>query len=209
MNINVVDTKGKKVEELTLSDAVFGIEPNEEAVSQYLRVYRANQRQGTSSTKTRGEVSGGGIKPWRQKGTGRARVGSSRVPLWRHGGVSHGPKPRVWSLSLPARIRRLAIVSALSAAAKGNKMTVLDSLKFVAPKTKDMHETFKNLGVKGRTLLVLNEADQNIIKSARNIKDVETTISGTLNAYDLIRARNIVFLKDAVLSIEDKYKGQK
>jgi large subunit ribosomal protein L4 len=207
MIVNVVDTKGKKVEELTLSDEVFGVELNKEVLAQYLRVFHNNQRQGTSSTKTRGDVSGGGIKPWRQKGTGRARVGSSRVPVWRHGGIAHGPQPRDWSLSLPKKIKRLAIVSALSEAARKNKMTVLSSLEFDTPKTKEMSETLKNLGLNGRILLVLNEADQKIIKSARNIKDVETTIAGTLNAYDLMRARNIIFLKDAVLNIENKYKG--
>jgi large subunit ribosomal protein L4 len=208
MKVKVLDKKGNTVEELTLDKSVFNIEPNEAVVLQYLRVYQANQRQGTSSAKTRGEVSGGGAKPWRQKGTGRARVGSTRNPLWRHGGVTHGPKPRDWSLDLPKKIKRLAILSALSTSFSNEKVKILDKLEMKEPKTKDMARIMENLKADGKTLLVLNENDHNIIKSAGNIKNLRTAQAGNLNAYDVLSAKNVIFVKDAVLSLEKKYKGK-
>lgn len=208
MKVKVLDTKGNTVEEITLKKEVFGVEPNLEILGQYLRVFRANLRQGTSSTKTRGDVSGGGIKPWRQKGTGRARVGSSRVPLWRHGGISHGPQPKDWSLRFPKKMKRLAIISALSSVAADKKITVLDKISMKTPDTKAMTDILKKLDVAGKILIVLNTPESNTIKSAKNIKGVKTTVTTNLNAYELLNAKNVVFLKDAVESLEKKYASK-
>jgi large subunit ribosomal protein L4 len=208
MKVKVLDTKGNTVEEITLKKEVFGIEPNLEILGQYLRVFKANLRQGTSSTKTRGDVSGGGIKPWRQKGTGRARVGSSRVPLWRHGGISHGPQPHDWSLRFPKKMKRLAIISALSSIAADKKITVLDKISMKTPDTKAMAEILKKIDVAGKILIVLNNPESNTIKSAKNIKGVKTTVTTNLNAYELLNAKNVVFLKDAVESLEKKYASK-
>jgi large subunit ribosomal protein L4 len=208
MKVNVIDIKGNTVEELKLDKSVFGIEPNNPALLQYLRVFNFNQRQGTSAAKTRGEVSGGGAKPWRQKGTGRARVGSTRNPIWRHGGASHGPKPQDWSLKLPKKIKRLAIISAISSAFNDDKAKVLSSLEMKEPKTKELAGVITDLKLNGKTLLVLGKKDANVIKSAENIKGLQTTLAENLNAYELLNARNVVFLKDAVLSLEQKYKGK-
>src|SRR3989344_2069599 len=145
MKIDVLDIKGKKVDEITLKKEIFGIEPNETVLAQYVRVYRTNQRQGTSSTLNRGEVSGGGKKPWKQKGTGRARVGSTRNPIWVHGGVAHGPKPKDWTLKLPKKVKRLALISALSSAVEKKKLTVLDKIEIESPKSKLVSEIVKNL----------------------------------------------------------------
>ncbi len=205
MKVQVLDKKGNKVEEITLKKEVFGIEPNLEVIKQYIRVYRANQRQGTSSTKSRGEVSGGGTKPWRQKGTGRARVGSSRNPLWRHGGVAHGPQPKDWTLTLPKKIKQMAMKSALSILAKENRMTVLDSIDMEMPKTKEILNILENLKLNGKTLIVINGSNPNAVKSARNIKGIKTTEAGTLNAYDILEARNVLFVKDAVKTVQEKY----
>lgn len=208
MKVKVLDTKGNTVEEITLKKEVFGVEPNLEILGQYLRVFRANLRQGTSSTKTRGDVSGGGIKPWRQKGTGRARVGSSRVPLWRHGGISHGPQPKDWSLRFPKKMKRLAIISALSSVAADKKITVLDKISMKTPDTKAMTDILKKLDVAGKILIVLNTPESNTIKSAKNIKGVKTTVTTNLNAYELLNAKNVVFIKDAVESLEKKYASK-
>ncbi|EKE00145.1 MAG: hypothetical protein ACD_22C00084G0003 [uncultured bacterium] len=205
--IDVFDIKGNSVEQMSLSKEVFGIEPNEEALKQYIRVYQNNQRQGTSSTKTRGEVSGGGIKPWKQKGTGRARVGSSRNPIWRHGGISHGPKPKDWSLKLPKQVKRLAILSALSmVATTENKMKVLDKLELKTPKTKTICEMLKKLDLGYKTLIVLGSVNENVMKSIRNIENVSFVNADSLNAYEVMNARKVLFLKDAVKSLEKKYE---
>ncbi len=209
MKIKVQDVKGNTVEEITLKKEVFGIEPHAEVLKQYLRVFLMNKRQGTSKTKTRGDVSGGGIKPWRQKGTGRARVGSSRNPLWRHGGISHGPQPHDWSLKLPKKIKRLAIISALSTVAKQDKIKILD--KFAVektPNTKSVASVIKAFKLEGKTLIVLNSPDANAIKSSANIKNLKTTLASTLNAFDLLNAKNVLFLKDAVDSLEKKYSDK-
>ena len=208
MKIDVFDTTGKKVEEITLKKEVFGIEPNMEILNQYLRVFKMNQRQGTSSTKTRGEVSGGGIKPWKQKGTGRARVGSSRIPIWRHGGVSHGPKPHEWSLNMPKKMRRLAIISALSSLVSGNKMTVLENFNLAESKTKEVKGVVDSLKLSGKTLIVLNSSSDKAVQGAKNIKDLKTAFVGTLNAYELLNAKNVIFVKDAVVTLEGKYASK-
>lgn len=207
MKIDVLDTKGNIVEQMDLNKNVFGIQPNLEVLGQYVRVYLANQRQGTASTLTRGEVSGGGKKPWRQKGTGRARVGSSRNPIWRHGGVSHGPKPKDWGLSLNDRVKKLAIKSALSQKFLDKKITILDSLKFEKPKTKEMISVLNSLKIKGKVLLVLNERDENVVKSIANIPDLAYTLAQRLNAYEVINASGVLFLKDAVLKLEERFKN--
>jgi len=207
MKIDVLDTKGNIVEQMDLNKDVFGIKPNLEVLAQYVRVYLANQRQGTSSTLTRAEVSGGGKKPWRQKGTGRARVGSSRNPIWRHGGVSHGPKPKDWGLSLNDRVKKLAIKSALSQKFLDKKITILDSLKFEKPKTREMISVLNNLKTLGKALLVLNERDENIVKSVANIPNLTYTLAQRLNAYEVINANGVLFLKDAVLKLEERFKN--
>jgi large subunit ribosomal protein L4 len=207
MKIDVLDTKGNIVEQMNLNKDVFGIKPNLEVLAQYVRVYLANQRQGTSSTLTRAEVSGGGKKPWRQKGTGRARVGSSRNPIWRHGGVSHGPKPKDWGLSLNDRVKKLAIKSALSQKFLDKKIVILDSLKFEKPKTREMISVLNNLKTLGKALLVLNERDENIVKSVANIPGLTYTLAQRLNAYEVINANGVLFLKDAVLKLEERFKN--
>jgi len=196
-------------EEITLEKGLFDIKPNVEVLAQYLRVYNSNQRQGTHKTKTRGEVSGGGIKPWKQKGTGRARVGSSRNPLWRHGGVAHGPRPQDWSLRLPKKMRRLAILSVMSSLFTANKLTVLDNIKVKEPTTKEIENILKNLKLSGKTLIVLDAPEQDTIKSARNLANVKTTLAGTLNAFELMSSNNVIFLKAALLSVERKYSEKK
>lgn len=206
MKVKVVDTKGNNIEELSISDNVFGIKPNLEVLKQYLRVYLANKRQGTVSTKTKAEVSGGGKKPWAQKGTGRARQGSTRSPQWRHGGVAHGPKPKDWSLELPKKVRKLAIKSALSSVFEDKQALVIDSLKMDKPSTKDFVSIMTNLKLEGKTLFVLPQVDMGIIKSASNIKGVTTVFDGILNAHDLMNKKHVVFIKDALVNLEKKYE---
>lgn len=206
MKIPVVDIKGKQTETLDLNDNVFGIVPNDIVMAQYLRVFLHNKRQGTSATKTRGEVSGGGKKPWKQKGTGRARVGSIRSPLWRHGGIIHGPQPKDWTLSLTKKIKKLALISALSIKSKNNSIIILDKLNFELPKTKQLLEVIDNIkGSSRKTLLVLLDNDLTIRKSASNISNVAPVLVDNLNAYEIMHSEKIIFLKDAVLKINEKY----
>lgn len=208
MKAKVLDIKGNTVEEITLTKGLFDIEPNVAVLAQYLRVYNSNQRQGTSKTKTRGEVSGGGIKPWKQKGTGRARVGSSRNPLWRHGGVAHGPRPQDWSLKLPKKMRRLAILSAISSLFTKEKLIILDQIKVKTPTTKEIEKILINLKLTGKTLIVLDTPEQDTIKSARNLSNVKTTLATTLNAFELMSSKNVIFLKAALLNVERKYTNE-
>ena len=203
MKIDVLDIKGKKVDEITLKKEIFGIEPNETVLAQYVRVYRTNQRQGTSSTLNRGEVSGGGKKPWKQKGTGRARVGSTRNPIW-----VHGPKPKDWTRKLPKKVKRLALISALSSAVEKKKLTVLDKIEIESPKSKLVSEIVKNLDLKGSTLIVLNEKNDNLLLGSRNILGLNPTLLNNLNAYDILNARNVVFMKDAILGVQKKYENK-
>ena len=204
-NVSVFDVNGKKVSDLELADSVFGIEPNTSAMHIAVVNYLANQRQGTQSTLTRSEVSGGGKKPWRQKGTGRARQGSTRSPQWYHGGIAHGPKPRSYRFTINKKVRRLAMKSALSAKVAAEEMIVLDSLKLEAIKTKEVVKVLTALETGKKTLIVLPEKDDVIYRSARNIAGVKVSLVNTLNVYDILNCNSIVVLKDAVTKIEEVY----
>ncbi len=203
--INVVDMAGKVVSELELNDAVFGIEPNKVAMHSAVVNYLANQRQGTQSTLTRTEVSGGGRKPWRQKGTGHARQGSTRSPQWRHGGIALGPKPRSYRISMNKKVRQLAIRSALSSKVQENEMIVVDSITTDEFKTKTMVNMLKAIGAEKKTLIVLDSVDNKVIKSAANIEYVKTTQVNTLNVYDILNCDKFVIVKGAVEKLEEVY----
>ncbi len=203
--IDVYDINGKKVKELELNEAVFGIEPNEAVVHSVLINYLANQRQGTQSTKTRSEVSGGGRKPWRQKGTGRARQGSIRAPQWIKGGIALGPKPRSYKYTVNKKERRLAIKSVLSSKVLENELVVVDSLPLKDIKTKEMVKALSNLKVEGKALLMLPEKNETVQKSARNIKGVKTTLVETINVYDLLKYNKLVVTEDTVKKLEEVY----
>ena len=203
--VDVLDMKGKKVSDIELADSVFGIEPNEAIVHSVLVNYLANQRQGTQSTKTRAEVSGGGRKPWRQKGTGRARQGSIRAPQWVKGGIALGPKPRSYKYTVNKKERRLAIRSVLSSKVLENNLVVLDKAEMKEIKTKEMVKTLANLKVEGKTLILLPERNENVQKSARNINGVKTTLVNTINVYDLLKYNKLVVTVDAVKKLEEVY----
>ena len=204
-NIKVVNKAGEQVSELTLKDEIFAIEPNTSAMHIAVVNYLANQRQGTQSTLTRSEVSGGGKKPWRQKGTGRARQGSTRSPQWYHGGIALGPKPRSYKYTINKKVRRLAMKSALSAKLAADEMIVLDTFALDAVKTKDVATTLKAIDAGKKTLIVLPEKDDVVYKSARNIAGVKVSLVSTLNVYDMLNCSKIVLLKDAVAKIEEVY----
>ena len=204
-NIKVVDMTGKSVGKITLSDAVFGIEPNAVVMHMAVVNYLANQRQGTQSTLTRTEVSGGGKKPWRQKGTGHARQGSTRAPQWRHGGIVHAPKPRDYSYSLNKKVRRLALLSALSDKVATGNMIVLDELKLDGFKTKTVAECLKAIGAAKKTLVVLENNDAYAVKSIANIAGAKSAQVNTINTYDIINADTLVVVKGAVAKIEEVY----
>ncbi|MDD6276140.1 MAG: 50S ribosomal protein L4 [Clostridia bacterium] len=204
-NVSVFDMNGKKVSDLALAESVFGIEPNEAAMHLCVVNYLANQRQGTQSTRTRSEVSGGGKKPWRQKGTGRARQGSTRAPQWTHGGIAHGPKPREYGFSINKKVRRLAMKSAFSSKVSAEELVVLDSLKLDAIKTQNVVKVLSALETGKKVLLVLPEKDDIIYRSARNIAGVKVALVNTLNVYDILNSDTMVVLKDAVAKIEEVY----
>ncbi|HZJ77352.1 MAG TPA: 50S ribosomal protein L4 [Clostridia bacterium] len=204
-NVSVFDTKGKKVSEIELSEGVFGIEPNVSAMHLCVVNYLANQRQGTQSTLTRSEVRGGGRKPWRQKGTGRARQGSTRAPQWTHGGIAHGPKPRDYGFSINKKVRRLALKSALSSKVADEEIIVLDKIALESIKTKEVVNILNALEVGKKTLIVLPEKDEIVYRSARNIVGVKTTLVNTLNIYDILNCDTMIVLKDAVSKIEEVY----
>ena len=203
--INVVDMAGKVVSELELNENVFGIEPNKTAMHSVVVNYLANQRQGTQSTLTRTEVSGGGRKPWRQKGTGHARQGSTRSPQWRHGGIALGPKPRSYRFILNKKVRKLAMLSALSAKVSANEMVVVDAIKTDEFKTKTMVAMLKALEAEKKTLIVLDAVDAKVIKSAANIEGVKTTQYNTLNVYDILTCDKFVIVEGAVKKLEEVY----
>ena len=203
--IDVYNIEGKKVSDIELADSVFGIEPNEKIVHSVLVNYMANQRQGTSNTKTRAEVSGGGRKPWKQKGTGRARQGSIRAPQWFKGGIALGPKPRDYRYTVNKKERRLAIRSVLSSKVLENNLVVVDSLAFNEIKTKNMVNALTNLKVEGKTLIVLPEKNENVQKSARNIEGVKTSLVNTINVYDLLKYNKLVLTVDSVKNLEEVY----
>ena len=203
--ISVFDMTGKQVSETELNDEIFGITPNEGVMHAAVVNYLANQRQGTQSTLTRTEVSGGGRKPWRQKGTGHARQGSTRAPQWVHGGIALGPKPRDYGYSLNKKVKRLAMKSALSVKLQDSNLRVLDSIKMEEFKTKTIVQMLKALNVEGKALIVMPEVDKKVIKSAANIPGVKTTLVNTLNVYDILNYDKFIVVTDAVKKIEEVY----
>ena len=204
-NYSVFDKTGKKVSDIALSDAIFAITPNASAMHLCVVAYLANQRQGTQSTLTRAEVRGGGKKPWRQKGSGRARQGSIRSPQWTHGGVALGPKPREYGKTVNKKVRRLAMKSALSSKVAAEELIVLDSLEMNEIKTKEVVSVLKALETGKKVLIVLPEKNETVYRSTRNIKGVKTTLVSTLNVYDILNCDSLVVLKDAVSKIEEVY----
>ena len=203
--IDVYDIKGKKVSEVELKEEIFGIEPNEAVVHSVLVNYLANQRQGTQSTKTRSEVSGGGRKPWRQKGTGRARQGSIRAPQWIKGGIALGPKPRSYKYTVNKKERRLAIKSVLSSKVLENSLVVVDKMDLKEIKTKNMVNALASLKVAESALILLPEKNEAVQKSARNIENVKTSLVNTINVYDLLKYKKLVVTLDTVKKIEEVY----
>ena len=201
----VYNMTGEQVGEVELNDTVFGIEPNKSVLHAAVVNYLANQRQGTQSTLTRTEVSGGGRKPWRQKGTGHARQGSTRAPQWRHGGVALGPKPRDYSYTINKKVKRLAIKSALSSKVLDGGLIVLDNITLDEIKTKSVAAMLKALGSGKKALIVTAGVNDNLIKSARNLEGVQTAIAGSLNVYDLMNCDTFVIAKDAVTALEEVY----
>ena len=203
--VDVYDIQGKKVSTVDLKDEIFGIEPNEAVVHSVLVNFLANQRQGTQNTKTRAEVRGGGRKPWRQKGTGRARQGSIRAPQWIKGGIALGPKPRSYKYQVNKKEKRLAIKSCLSSKVLEKELVVVDSLPLKEIKTKEMVNALTNLKVEGKTLILLPERNETVQKSARNIEGVKTTLVNTINVYDLLKYKNLVITLDTVKKLEEVY----
>ena len=201
---NVFNMAGQQVGEIELSEAVFGIEPNEAVVHEVVKNHLANCRQGTQSALTRAEVSGGGKKPWRQKGTGHARQGSTRAPQWTHGGIVFAPKPRDYSYSLNKKVKRLALKSALSAKAAEGAIVVVDELKMAEIKTKAMKEMLNSIGA-SKSVVITPEVDQIVVKSARNIPGVVTTTAKILSVYDIVNAKQLVIDKAALAIIEEVY----
>ncbi|MBQ2470661.1 MAG: 50S ribosomal protein L4 [Ruminococcus sp.] len=204
-SITVVDMEGKNVGTLELADSVFGIEPNAAVMHMMVVNYLAAQRQGTQSALTRSEVSGGGRKPWRQKGTGRARQGSTRAPQWTHGGIVFAPKPRGYRFTVNKKVRRLAMKSAFSAKAQESSIIVVDSIKMDEYKTKKMAAMLSAIGVEKKALVVLPEVDSKVIKSANTLPGVKTAQVNELNVYDILNADKLVIAKDAVAKIEEVY----
>ena len=203
--VDVLDMKGKKVSDIELADSVFGIEPNEAIVHSVLVNYLSNQRQGTQSTKTRAEVSGGGKKPWRQKGTGRARQGSIRAPQWIKGGIALGPKPRSYKYTVNKKEKRLAIRSVLSSKVLEKELTVVDKLEVKEIKTKTMVKALADMKVEGKTLIILPENNQNVFMSSRNIEGVKTIVANNINIFDLLKYTNLILPVDTVKKLEEVY----
>ncbi len=203
--VQVYNQEGRKTSKLELADSVFGIEPNESAMHLAVVSYLANQRQGTQSTLTRSEVRGGGAKPWRQKGTGRARQGSTRSPQWTHGGVALGPKPRKYKVNLNKKVKKLAIKSALSSKVAAGEMMVLNKVELEEIKTKAMVEILAKLKAAKKTLIVTNEVDEKVYKSARNIEGVKVVTANTICVYDILNCDSFIVLKDAAKKIEEVY----
>ncbi len=204
-NMKVVDMAGKEVGEITLSDVIFGADVNEAVLHTAVRAYLLNQRQGTQSTLTRTEVSGGGRKPWKQKGTGHARQGSTRAPQWTHGGVALGPKPRSYRVTLNKKVKRVALFSALSSKVQNSELTVVDAISMNEFKTKTIVSMLSAVGAAKKTLIVLPENNAYVIKSAANIEGVKTTQWNTINVYDILNCDTLIIAKDAVSKIEEVY----
>lgn len=203
-SIDVYNIEGKKVKQVELKEEIFGIEPNEAVVHSVLVNFLANQRQGTQSTKTRAEVRGGGRKPWRQKGTGRARQGSIRAPQWMKGGIALGPKPRSYKYAIPKKMRKLALKSVLTSKVEEKELIVVDKLELKEIKTKEMVKVLNNLNTK-KALIVLSEKNLNVQASARNIENVKTTLVNTINVFDLLKYDNLVVTEDAIKKLEEVY----
>ena len=203
--INVLNMAGEVVGTVELSDGIFGIEPNEAVVHDVVKNHLANCRQGTQSALTRGEVSGGGKKPWRQKGTGHARQGSTRAPQWTHGGIVFAPKPRSYSYVLNKKVKRLALKSVLSAKAAAGEIIVVDAIKMDAIKTKTFRTFLDAIKADGKSLVVTPAKDDTVIRSARNIPGVEVTMANLINVYDLLKAKNLVLDKEALAVIEEVF----
>src|SRR5699024_5322476 len=201
----VYNMQGKEIEEIELKEDVFGVEPNEHIVYEAVKNQLANRRQGTQSVKTRAEVRGGGKKPWRQKGTGRARHGSIRSPIWVGGGVTFAPKSRSYKYNMPKKARRLAIKSVLTSKVENDRMIVVDELNFDSPKTKDMVDILRDLNVDKKALIVTAESEINVIKSANNLPNVGTTIFNNLNVYDILNYDSFIRTKDAVKKVEEVF----
>lgn len=203
--VAIYNVSGEQVNEIELKEDVFGVEVNEHAMYEVVKNQLANKRQGTQSAKTRSEVRGGGRKPWRQKGTGRARAGSIRSPLWVGGGIVFAPKPRDYSYTIPKKVRRLALKSALTSKVNNNELVVLDELNLDAPKTKEMVNILKNLNVDKKALIVMDEKNDAVIKSARNIPGVQTALVNTINVYDILNHNKFIITKTAVQKVEEVY----
>ena len=203
--VNVYNMLGEQVGEIELNDQIFGIEVNQHVVYEVVKNQLANKRQGTQSAKTRAEVRGGGRKPWRQKGTGRARIGSIRAPHWTGGGVTFAPKPRDYSYKVPKKVKRLAMKSALTSKVENNEIIVIDELNFDAPKTKDMVNLLNKLNADKKALIVTADKNENVVRSANNIATVQTTVVNNLNVYDILKYNSFIITKDAVRKVEEVY----
>lgn len=203
--VNVYNMLGEQVGEIELNENIFGIEVNQHVVYEVVKNQLANKRQGTQSTKTRAEVRGGGRKPWRQKGTGRARQGSTRAPHFSGGGVTFAPKPRDYSYSVPKKVKRLAMKSALTSKVQNNEIIVIDEINFDAPKTKEMTNFLTKIKADKKALIVMGEKNENVIKSANNIPNVQTALVNTLNVYDILKYNSFIITKDAVRKVEEVY----
>ncbi len=203
--VALYDITGSQIGDIELSDNVFGVKVNTHVMYEAVKNYLANQRQGTQSAKTRGEVRGGGRKPWRQKGTGRARQGSIRAPQWKGGGVVFAPKPRDYSYSIPKKVKRLALKSALSSKVEDQEIIVVDKLVLEQPKTKEMVKVLKNLNSSKKTLIVIPERDEAVVRAAANIAGVKTAYVNTINVYDILNCDSFVITKDAVNKVEEVY----
>ncbi|MEX1376604.1 MAG: 50S ribosomal protein L4 [Eubacteriales bacterium] len=203
--VNTYDIKGKKVSEIELSDDIFAVEVSTSSMHQVIVAQLANKRQGTQSALTRAEVSGGGKKPWRQKGTGRARVGSSRNPVWKHGGVAFAPKPRDYSKNVNKKVRKLAIKSALTSKLTEKQIYVLEDLNIAEPKTKEMVGVLKALKIDGKALIVTKDVDEKVVRASSNIKGVITTVSTSMNVYDIMNHDSLILTRSAVESIQEVF----
>ena len=204
LKVDVLNMEGKKVKDIELNESVFGVEVNDVVVHSALVNYLANQRQGTSSTKTRAEVRGGGRKPWRQKGTGRARQGSIRAPQWMKGGIALGPKPRSYKYAIPKKMRQLAIKSVLTSKLQEKNLIVVDKLELNEIRTKEMVKVLSNLNT-SKALILLDEKNLNVQASSRNIENIKTTLVGTINVYDLLKYDSLIVTENAVKKLEEVY----
>ena len=203
--VNVYNMVGEEVEQIELNEGIFGIEVNQHVVYEVVKNHLANRRQGTQSVKTRAEVRGGGRKPWRQKGTDRARQGSIRAPHWTGGGVTFAPKPRDYSYKVPKKVKRLAMKSALTSKVENNEIIIVDELTFEAPKTKEMLNVLNKLNADKKALIVTASSDVNVIRSSKNIPTVQTTVVNNLNVYDILKYNSLIITKEAVRKVEEVY----